>query len=76
VVSLGHILSSAARALFATIFHADILLGFLDPEDGGDVPSKRLLTFNGLPGSISRKTRVHRNPARNVQRLHYTPALA
>jgi hypothetical protein len=26
---------------------------FFDPEDGGDVPPKRRLTFNGLHGVIS-----------------------
>jgi hypothetical protein len=32
-------------------------LGLLfDPEDGGDVPPKRRLTFNGLQGVISQKT--------------------
>jgi hypothetical protein len=28
---------------------------FLNPEDGGDVPPKCLLTFNGLHGVISQK---------------------
>jgi hypothetical protein len=28
---------------------------FFDPEDGGDVPPKRPLTFNGLHGVISHK---------------------
>jgi hypothetical protein len=28
---------------------------FFDPEDGGDVPTKRQLTFNGLHSSISQK---------------------
>jgi hypothetical protein len=37
-------------ALLSTCFHTGFLLGlFFDPEDGGDVPSKRLSTFNGLP---------------------------
>jgi hypothetical protein len=32
------------------------LLGLLfDPEDGGDVPPKRQLTFTGLDGGISQK---------------------
>jgi hypothetical protein len=36
--------------------HAGFLLGlFFDPEDGGDVPPKRRLTFNGLYGVISQK---------------------
>jgi hypothetical protein len=29
---------------------------FFDPEDSGDVPPKRQLTFNGLQGVISQKT--------------------
>jgi hypothetical protein len=28
---------------------------FYDPEDGGDVPPKRRLPFNGLHGVISQK---------------------
>jgi hypothetical protein len=39
----------------ATCFHAGILLGLFDPEDGGDVSPKRRLTFNGLHGVISPK---------------------
>jgi hypothetical protein len=31
------------------------LLDLFDPEDGGDVPSKHQLTFNGLHGVISQK---------------------
>jgi hypothetical protein len=32
------------------------LLGLiLDPEDGGDVPPKRRLTFNGMHGVLSQK---------------------
>jgi hypothetical protein len=35
------------EALLASCFHADLLLGlFFDPEDGGNVPPKRWLTFN------------------------------
>jgi hypothetical protein len=41
-------------ALLATSFHAGFLLClFSDPEDGRDVPVKRLLTSNGLHGVIS-----------------------
>jgi hypothetical protein len=37
------------------------LLGlFLDPEDGGDIPPKRRLAFNGLHGVISQKTKLSR----------------
>jgi hypothetical protein len=37
-----------------TCSHTGFLLGlFFDPEDGGDVPLKRRLTFNGLHGVIS-----------------------
>jgi hypothetical protein len=37
------------RALLATCLHASFLLGsFFDPEDGGNVPPKRWLTFNGV----------------------------
>jgi hypothetical protein len=32
----------------ATCFHADVFRGLYDPEDGGDFPLKRRLTFNGL----------------------------
>jgi hypothetical protein len=39
-----------------TGFQAVILLGLFDPEDGGDVPPKRWLTFNELHGVISQKT--------------------
>jgi hypothetical protein len=39
----------------ATCFHAGILLGLFDLEDGGDVPLKRRLTLNGLHGVISQK---------------------
>jgi hypothetical protein len=49
-------LKSTDAALLATYFHAGFLLGiFFDPEDGGDVPPKRRLTFNGLHGVISQK---------------------
>jgi hypothetical protein len=38
------------------VFHAGIPLGLLfDPEDGGDVPPKLRLTFNGLHGVVSQK---------------------
>jgi hypothetical protein len=37
------------------LFLACILLGLFDPEDGGDIPPKRRLTFNGLQGIISQK---------------------
>jgi hypothetical protein len=38
---------------------AGFLLGsFLNPEDGGDVPPKCRLTFNGLHGIISQKTEL------------------
>jgi hypothetical protein len=32
-----------------------LLALFFDPEDGGDVPPKRRLTFDGLYGVISQK---------------------
>jgi hypothetical protein len=39
-----------------TCFHSGFLFGkFFDPEDGGDVPPKRRLIFNGLYGVISQK---------------------
>jgi hypothetical protein len=42
--------------LLATCFHAGFLLGlFFDPEDEGDVPPKRPLTYSGLHGDISQK---------------------
>jgi hypothetical protein len=43
-------------ALLATCFHSLFLLGLIfDPHDGGDVPSKSQMTFNGLHGVISQK---------------------
>jgi hypothetical protein len=40
----------------ATCFQAGFLLGlFLDYENGGDVPPKRPLKFNGVHGVISQK---------------------
>jgi hypothetical protein len=36
-------------------FHAGILLGLFDPEDGGDAPPKRHLIFNGLHDIKSQK---------------------
>jgi hypothetical protein len=43
-------------SVLATCFHFGFLLGLLlEPEDGGNVPSKRRLTFDGLPGVISQK---------------------
>jgi hypothetical protein len=32
-----------------------MLLGLFDPEDGGDVPPKHRLTFNGLHGVVPQK---------------------
>jgi hypothetical protein len=46
--------------LLSTYFHACILLGLFDLEDGGDVLPKRRLTFNGLQGIISQKI-VHKD---------------
>jgi hypothetical protein len=43
-------------ALLATYFHADCFLGFFDSEDGGGVPPKLPLTFNGLHNVISQNT--------------------
>jgi hypothetical protein len=37
-------------------FHASILLGLFDSEDGCDVPPKRRSTFNGLHGVTPQKT--------------------
>jgi hypothetical protein len=43
----------------ATYFHAGFLLGlFFNREDGGDVPPKRQLTFNGPHGVIFQKTEI------------------
>jgi hypothetical protein len=39
--------------MLATFFHVDITLGLFEPEDEGDVPSKRRLTLNGLHGFMS-----------------------
>jgi hypothetical protein len=40
----------------ATCFHAGILLGLFDPEDGGDTFLRNvLLTFNEPHGAISQK---------------------
>jgi hypothetical protein len=40
----------------ASSFHAGILRGLLDPENGSDyVPPESRLTFNGLHGLISHK---------------------
>jgi hypothetical protein len=42
-------LTVSVYALLAIYFHVDSLFGlFFDPEDGGDVPPKCRLTFNGL----------------------------
>jgi hypothetical protein len=47
----------------ASRFHAGFLLGpFFDPEDGGDVFSKRRLTLNGLYGVVSQKTELVNDP--------------
>jgi hypothetical protein len=67
------------RALLATCYHAGFLLGlFFDPEDGGDVPPKRRLTFNRLHGIISQKTVFFittavrtSNPTQNSFRIMY-----
>jgi hypothetical protein len=40
----------------ATCFHVGIFLGLFDPEDGGDMFPRKVLTFNGLHGAISQKT--------------------
>jgi hypothetical protein len=41
------------------LLHAGFLCGLLfDPEDGGDVPPRRRLTFNGLYGITSQKTEL------------------
>jgi hypothetical protein len=46
----------ARRLLCLSRFHVGFLLGvFFDPEDGGNVPPKCRLTFNGLHGVISEK---------------------
>jgi hypothetical protein len=46
----------------ATCFQAGFLLSlFFDPEDGGNVPLKRQLTFNGLHSVISQKIAVFVN---------------
>jgi hypothetical protein len=42
--------------LLATCFHAGIKFGlFFDPEDGANIPLKRLLTSNTLKDVISQK---------------------
>jgi hypothetical protein len=51
--SRSHVLFSRPRALLAICFIAGFLLGLFDSEDGGDVPPKHLLTFNGLQGVLS-----------------------
>jgi hypothetical protein len=38
-----------------TCFHAGILFGLFDPEDEGDVPPKRLLTFTDYMALYPRK---------------------
>jgi hypothetical protein len=44
---------------FATCFHSDFMLGlFFGPEYGGDVPSKRPLTSNGVDGVISQQAGI------------------
>jgi hypothetical protein len=46
---------------------AGFLLGlFLNPEDGGDVPPKRRLTFNRLNGVISQKIVLFITTAVNI----------
>jgi hypothetical protein len=45
--------SAQKLALLGTCFHSGFLVGlFFKPEDGGDVPPKLRLTFNGLHGDI------------------------
>jgi hypothetical protein len=42
------------KSAVVSLFPADFLLGlFFEPKDGGHVPPKRHLTFNGLHGVIS-----------------------
>jgi hypothetical protein len=44
------------ESLLATCFHAGFLLGlFFEPENGGDIPPKHRLPFNGIHGVISQK---------------------
>jgi hypothetical protein len=50
-----HLQGLRSRALLATFFNADFLLGLFDPEDRSDVFPKRRLAFNGLDGVISQK---------------------
>jgi hypothetical protein len=50
-------------------FHAGISLGLFDPEDGGDVLSKRRLTSGGLHGVITQMIVLfinRRGPVNNV----------
>jgi hypothetical protein len=58
----------------ATCFHTDVFRDLFDPEDGGDVPPKRRLTFNGLHGVIYQKIvlfRIHHS-SRQEGRRHWT----
>jgi hypothetical protein len=44
------------KAPLAASFHVGFMLDlFFDPEDGGDVPPKRRLSFNGLHSVIFKK---------------------
>jgi hypothetical protein len=53
------------------MLHAGFLLGSLfDPEDGGEFPSKRWLTFKGLHGVISQKIVLFTNYERNSKIIH------
>jgi hypothetical protein len=56
-ITLCSLLKVKSSALLAAYFLVGFLLGLVfDPEDGGDVPPKRRLIFNGLHGIISQKT--------------------
>jgi hypothetical protein len=50
----GEEYNSGAWMLFITLLHAGFLLGLpCNPEDAGDVPQNRTLTFTTLHGVIS-----------------------